>query len=602
MVAGVVAGQRRLTLTPIIGWRRAGVSSRASVAPADQASPRTRRFPPGRRRTGWLARAVATAAATAVVAAGATACSPDGGGPTAVDRSAPSDSLSGAGATFSADPKGQPPVIATAGGLVSGIRAGQVDRYHAIPFAAPPVGMLRWAAPTPSKPWQGIRDGSRGAPACTQTGTLSALSSEDCLYLAVSRPAGAPTSGHLPVIFWIHGGAFVGGTGEQADPTALTTGGPAIVVTTNYRLGALGYLVLPSLTQESGGDAGNYATQDLTAALGWVRNNAAAFGGDPKNVTIMGESAGSINVCALLAAPAASGLFQRAVMESGPCGWKLPTMAAAAQTGSALASRLGCVDAATAALCLRFHPAAEIMTAAAADGSIFNPFPFSPAVGGKTLPFTPYQALWNGKLADVPILMGTVHDEGRPFTTYWANQGPITDFGVDGIIRTQFPDRAERVLAAYPPGQVPARERLSRIITDSMFTCQATTFAQLTTAIARMPTYLYEFDVPERPAASSEFGTGATHGAELDFLFPGLDGRLTTSAQHALSTSVVGYWTRFAATGNPNGSGEATSSTVPWPLFDVQAVRSGDDRLLLTPGRTVPATDTWSAHHCDVWS
>ncbi|ONH23568.1 carboxylesterase [Pseudofrankia asymbiotica] len=540
----------------------------------------------------------------AVVAAGTSACQLEGSGPDAAGGSSPSaaSSSSGAAPTFSADPKGQPPVVATAGGLVSGIRAGQMDRYHAIPFAAPPVGTLRWAAPAPPKPWQGIRDGSRGAPACAQTGTLSMLSSEDCLYLTVSRPAGAPTDGHLPVIFWIHGGAFVGGTGEQADPTALTTGGPAIVVTTNYRLGALGYLALPSLAQESGGDAGDYAIQDLTAALRWVRSNAASFGGDPKSVTIMGESAGAINVCALLAAPAANGLFQRAVMESGPCGWKLPTMAVASQTGTALANRLGCVDAATAAFCLRFHSAAEIMAASAVDVSIFNPFPFSPAVGGKTLPLTPSQALWNGKLANVPMLMGTVQDEGRPFTTYWANQGPVTDLGVDGVVRTQFPDRAERVLAAYPPGRVPARERLSRIITDSMFTCQATTFAQLTTAIARVPTYLYEFDVPERPAVNAEFGAGATHGAELDFLLPGLTGKLTTPEQHSLSKTMIGYWTRFAATGNPNGSGTATGSAVAWPRFDVPAVRSGDDRLLLTPGRTAPAAGTWSAHHCDVWS
>jgi len=578
---------------------------------------RRRALAGGRRRSGRLAGAVAALATLVVVATGATACSSssDGGGGNAAGQPQPAASAGAAGATFSADPNGPPPVVATAGGLVSGMRTGQMDRYHAIPFAAPPVGALRWAAPTPAKVWQGVRDGSRLAPACTQNGALSPFSSEDCLYLAVSRPAGAPTNGRLPVIFWIHGGAFVGGAGEQADSTALTEGGPAIVVTTNYRLGALGYLVLPSLLQESSGDAGNYATEDLIAALRWVRANAAAFGGDPNNVTIMGESAGAINVCALLASPSASGLFQRAIMESGPCSWKLPTTASAAVTGSALAARLGCVDTATAARCLRFHSAAEIMAATAVDGSIFNPFPFSPAVGGKTLPLTPSQALWNGKLAKVPLLIGTVRDEGRPFTTYWANQGPTTDFGIDTLVRSQFPDRAGRVLAAYPAGQVPARERLSRIITDSMFTCQATTFAQLTTAIADVPTYLYEFDVPDRPASNPEFGAGATHGAELDFLFPGAANKSSTStpAQQALSKTMIDYWARFAATGNPNGSGRAggaggaggtgaTDSTVAWPRFDVQAVHSGDDRLLLTPARTAPVKGTWAAHHCDVWS
>ncbi|WP_307874999.1 carboxylesterase/lipase family protein [Frankia nepalensis] len=563
-----------------------------------------RRARPRRPRDGRLARIVAALVALVVVAGGTAACSfADGSGSSS--QPAASATPVPAGVTFSADPNAQPPVVTTTGGEISGVREGRVDHYRGIPFAAPPVGALRWAAPQPPAPWSGTRDGGEAGAACTQIGTLGTQTGEDCLYLSVTRPAGAPATARLPVVFWIHGGAFVGGSGDAVDPDAMATDGPAIVVTTNYRLGALGYLVLPSLIQGGGGDAGNYATQDLIAALRWVQGNAAAFGGDPTKVTIMGESAGSINVCALLAAPAAKGLYQRAIMQSGPCTWKLPTLVSAAQTGLNLANRLGCVDPATAEFCLRFKPAEEIMAAATVDGEIFNAFPFSPAVGGKTLPLTPTQALWNGQLADVPLLMGTIQDEGRPFTAYWRAFGPITDLGVDGMIRDRFPDRADRVLAAYPASQIPARERLSMIITDSMFTCQATTFAQLTAAIAQRPTYLYEFDIPDYPSVSPEFGAGATHGWDINYLFPPATGStLSTPARQALSKTMIDYWVRFAATGDPNGSGEngGTNSPANWPRFDAKAVHSGNDRLLLTPQRVAPVSGTWSRHHCDVWS
>lgn len=532
-----------------------------------------------------------------VAVAALAACSgkPDDSRP---PRSRPAASASSAG--YLANPDAPPPVVATAGGRISGLRTGKMDRYHDIPFAAPPVGALRWTAPQQPAPWQGVRDGTRGATPCEQDGVLSAVASEDCLYLSVGRPAGAPLTGRLPVILWIHGGAFVGGTGETFDPSALVTGGPAIVVTTNYRLGPLGYLVLPGLGD---GDAGNFATEDLIAALRWVRTNAAAFGGDPNNVTIMGESAGSVNVCSLLAAPAANGLFQRAIMESGPCSWELPTLAQAAQTGLALAAKLGCPDPMTAAACLRTRSAQQLVAAAADDTEIFSAFAFAPTVGGTTLPLSPSQALWDGRLARVPLLMGTVTDEGRPFTNHWAARGPITDWGVDTLIRTHFPDRADRVLAAYPTGQVPPRERLARIITDDMFTCQTSTFAQLATGIAQQPAYLYEFDVPDAPASSPEFGSGATHGWDLDYLFPsGTASQLTSPQRTSLSRAMVGYWTRFAATGDPSGATTTAGALPAWPRFDVRTVRGGQDRMLLTPAKIGPVAGTWSAHHCDVWS
>jgi para-nitrobenzyl esterase len=528
--------------------------------------------------------------ALVLVTAALVGCSPTGGGAGPSKEPAPT-------ATATPDLTSPPPVVATTGGRISGVRTGQMDRYHGIPFAAPPVGPLRFAAPRPALPWQGIRDGDLGGPSCKQNGPFDNGSSEDCLYLSVGRPAGVTLTGRLPVILWIHGGAFVGGTGESFDPSALVAAGPAIVVTTNYRLGPLGYLALPSM---GGGDAGNFATEDLVAALDWIHANAAAFGGDPGNVTIAGESAGSVNVCALLAAPTATGLFQRAIMESGPCTWKLPTLAQAGQTGLAFAARLGCVDPATALDCLRAQPADALLAADATDQTeIFQPFTFSPTTGGTVLPLTPSQALWDGKLAHVPLLMGTIHDEGRPFTNYWAGQ-PITDAVVDSIIASHFPDRVDRVLAAYPAGQVPPRERLARIITDDMFTCQTTTFAQLTAGVTQQPTYLYELDVPDTPA------TGATHGRDLDFLFPPtVTPDPTSQAGTALSDTMVHYWTRFAATGDPNtssrGGGVAPRALPAWPRFAVNAVHGGTDRVLLTPAKIAAVSGTWTEHHCDVW-
>jgi para-nitrobenzyl esterase len=549
------------------------------------------------------ARARLLAALALVVALAA--CS-SGGPSTGADQPNSAAPTDGPAATYHADPNAAPPVMTTTYGLVRGARTGAVDHYHDIPFAAPPVGALRWAAPAPPKPWTGVRDGTHDGPACVQNGGLFSASSEDCLYLTVSRPAGVPVTARLPVIFWIHGGAFVGGSGDQTDPSALVTAGPAIVVTTNYRLGPLGYLVLPALLAQSGGDAGNYATEDLIAGLRWVRSNAAFFGGDPANVTIMGESAGSVNVCALMASPVATGLFQKAIMESGPCTWKLPTLQQAEQSGLALANKLGCTDPPTADFCMRFKTAQQIITAAGDDTEIFQPFTFSPATGGKILPLTPAQALWNGKLTDIPMMMGTIRDEGRPFTNHWAALGPITNDTVNTIIATHWPDRVDRLMAAYPPGRVPPRERLAEIITDEMFTCQTATFAQLTTGITQAPTYVYEFDLPDLPASSPEFLAGATHGQELGFLFPtGQTPVVSTPARQALTTAMTGYWTRFAATGSPDGSngpGGLRSGTANWPRFTVGSVRSGDDWMQLTSDRVGSLSGVWAAHHCDVWS
>ncbi|WP_242425034.1 carboxylesterase/lipase family protein, partial [Frankia sp. EI5c] len=386
----------------------------------------------------------------------------------------------------------------------------------------------------------------------------------------------------------------------------------------NYRLGALGQLALPALNTESDGDAGSYALADLVAALRWVRDNAAAFGGDPGNVTIFGESAGSVNVCALLAAPSARGLFQRAIMQSGPCLWTLPTMAKAERTGQEFAAQMGCTDPATMLTCLRAVPVSRIVAAGNQTDVLTNPR-WAPVSGGRTLPRPPSEVVADGSAAPVPVILGTVRDEGRAFTVGFEAGGELTAQRFTQIIREQLPDRADAVLAAYPPGAVSARERLAQVITDWLFACPTASTADLVTA-AGSRAFVYEFDVPGQSPAVSGAATGATHSGELPYLFPeggsGTASLPATAADRELSAAMVDYWTRFAATGDPNAVGpagpSAGSTTGPggspaaralptWPGWPRARTSTTPDRLVLEPGAIEARAGYAAEHHCEVW-
>ncbi|WP_018503966.1 carboxylesterase/lipase family protein [Parafrankia discariae] len=522
------------------------------------------------------------------------------------------------------------PVVRTTGGEVRGVTEGPVVSFFGLPYAAPPVGALRWRPPAQAAPWNGVRDGSvRGRP-CPQEGPLAGAASEDCLFVNVSMPAGAPraTGTGLPVLVWIHGGGFVTGSANEADLSALAAGGPALLVGVNYRLGALGQLALPALNAESGGDAGSYSLADLIAALRWVRANAAAFGGDQNNVTIFGESAGSVNVCGLLAAPSAHGLFQRAVMQSGPCQWPLPTMATAEGTGQQFAARMGCADPAGVLDCLRARPVEQIVGGSGQSDILTAPT-WAPVVGSRTLPRPPVDAVAAGSAAGVSVLLGTVRDEGRAFTASYDSGGELTDERFAQIVRAEIPDRADAVLAAYPPGVVPARERLAQVITDRVFACPTAHSADLFSQPSGQPgagsgsgsgpggvgpgrTFLYEFDVPGLGPVTDGVATGATHAGELPYLFrsaasdaprPG-----ATAGERALSAAMVDYWTRFAATGDPNtppagavGMGSGERVLPAWPPWPGEWNSTVPDRLALEPGVLVARSGYAAAHHCDIW-
>src|SRR5579875_794989 len=298
------------------------------------------------------------------------------------------------------------PVAGTADGAVRGLANGAVDEFLGIPYAAPPVGALRWRPPQPAASWSGVRDATTFAPHCPQPASPfgEASTSEDCLYLNVFTPSQRAAGPGYPVMVWIHGGAFVSGESNDYDPTQLVEDG-VTVVTFNYRLGALGFLAHPALA-DANGQSGDYGLMDQQAALRWVQRNIASFGGDPRSVTIFGESAGGLSVLAQVASPQARGLFDRAIVESGSYNLSQASLASAEAAGEAFAAKAGCAS--QTAACLRSLPVSTILADQDAAG-------YTPNINTEVLPETLETAFAAGDFNRVPIVNGTNHDEWRLF-------------------------------------------------------------------------------------------------------------------------------------------------------------------------------------------
>jgi para-nitrobenzyl esterase len=515
-----------------------------------------------------------------------------GGAPASAAPSAP-----GAAASAASASRVTPLMVRTSQGSVRGTYAGPAREFLGLPYAAPPTGTLRWRPPQPAAPWRGVRTATTPGPDCAQngslaTGVITSSTAEDCLYLNVYTPK---TAGHrpLPVMVWIHGGAFTGGAGSIYDGAVLAAQGHVVVVTINYRLSAFGFLDLPSL----GAGSGDYGLLDQQAALRWVRRNALAFGGDPRAVTEFGESAGAASVCDNMASPSAAGLFSRAIAESG-CLLPAPTVQSAQQQGTTLAAKLGCTDPATAAACLRGKPASDILQAGAGLG-------WAPVSGTPTLPAQPSTAFADGRYAHVPLLQGTNHDEGRFFVAleYDGFGRPITTAQYPAIIQASYGASAAAVLAHYPlSGYASPDLAYAAVFTDSAFSCPALQADHLT---ERSGVYAYEFSDPSPPndfPLTFTFPLGAAHSTELQYVFgriPYLDTVPPfTPAQLALSDQMIGYWSRFAATGNP--SARASGPAAPdWPRFT--AARPDIQELI--PDATAPETSAQfaAAHQCAFW-
>jgi para-nitrobenzyl esterase len=452
---------------------------------------------------------------------------------------------------------------------------GKVRVYKGIPFAAAPVGTLRWQPPQPVAAWQGVRDCKEFGNTCPQqpypAGSVYAQppqpQSEDCLYLNVWTPADNATA-KLPVMVWIHGGALTRGAGSLGvyDGEALARRG-VVLVTINYRLGPFGYLAHPALSRESShGSSGNYGVLDQIAALQWVSRNIAAFGGDPGRVTIFGESAGSWSVCALVASPLAKGLFHRAIGQSGGCFSPMQYLKEARnghppaeRAGERLAAILGCDQAADPLAAMREKSTEEILAAAAKDPAQGRT---RANVDGWVFPDEIYKIYAEGKQHPVPVIVGSNADEGTSLT------GTVPFSDVDGFktaMQRKYGGLAERFLQVYPVANSnDVRNAYLHSLRDEWFTWEMRTWARLTQK-AGGKAYVYYFSrVPPRPDAEKY---GAYHAAEIAYAFDNL--RLlpwkSEPADQALADAMSGAWVRFAASGDPNGGTLAT-----WASYDPQ--------------------------------
>ena len=460
----------------------------------------------------------------------------------------------------------QPEIINLPDGVIAGTKntTGDIAIFKGIPFAAPPVDVYRWRPPQPVVPWRGIKDCSRFSASPMQNKPVPFMMytaeylipespiSEDCLYLNVWTGA-KTTSEKRPVIVWIYGGGFVSGGSACAiyDGEQLAKMG-VVFVSVNYRVGVFGFLAHPELTQESKGKAsGNYALLDQLAALQWVKHNIALFGGDPGNVTIMGQSAGAFSVNALMASPLAKGLFHRAIAHSGGMfnvDGRAISLQAAEQNGQQFMQRVQ----ATSIAEMRDMPAATLQQAA---GS----FTASPVIDGYVLPEPVYAMFSKGKHNDVPLLTGWNGDEGFPPQTlpspeqYQANA------------RKQYGALADAYLQAFPGNTDDEVKRsLFALNRDNVFAWQNYTWAKQQTQQGNNKAYLYQFN----HVSPGQEQYGAFHSSEIAYALHTLHTWELpfTDADQQLETVMSAYWVNFARTGNPNGSGLPV-----WQPFDAAA-------------------------------
>jgi para-nitrobenzyl esterase len=439
--------------------------------------------------------------------------------------------------------------VRTDRGLVLGKSAEGIHQWLGIPYAAPPAGKLRWAAPQPAPRWRGIRPATSYGGRCAQlaSGNGPRVDNENCLHLNVYAPSGHDRG--LPVPVMIHGGGLTTGAGDQHDGSLIVNTDGIIVVSINYRLGPFGFLDVPGLGTSAQTASGNFGLLDQEAALRWVQRNIAAFGGNPAAVTIDGESAGGWSMCALMTSPPARGLFRAAIMQSGSCATQ--TRATAQTASLAFAKAAGCPDAATTAACLRKLPEQTLLSA-----SSYQPLFTS---GGPELPVPAAQAVASGHYNRVPLLMGTNHNEGRTFAQGFAG---YTQAQADQLITSEFGSRAPAILARYPWSSYPSPYTAAYMIgdswTDSGFLtgiggCPEQNLA--TQFAATTPTFFYQFDDLHAPGLNHDdpgYQWGAGHAMELASPWPSFNNGfslydLLTPAQLELSKQMVRYWGAFAA-------------------------------------------------------
>ncbi len=459
--------------------------------------------------------------------------------------------------------------VQTANGQIEGSTSAdsKVRIFKGIPFAAPPVGELRWKAPQPPANWDGVRKATAFGARCMQAHIYSDMvfrdngPSEDCLYLNVWTPA-AEAGAKLPVMVWIYGGGFAAGSASEPrqDGERLAEKG-VVVVSLNYRLGIFGFFAHPELAKESDHDsAGNYGLLDQVAALEWVHKNIAAFGGDPSNVTIFGESAGSFSVSALMASPLTQGLFEHAIGESGAFFGKT-LQAKSLKESEELDKKFGESIGGTTLAALRAKSANQLLEEATRQKGLR----FVPNIDGYFLPEDPYSIYAAGKQRHVPLLAGWNADEGSYETVFGKEKPTLQNYVAR--IRAMYGDKADTILSAYPAANDQQAKRAAQDLAGDRFIGYSTwKWIEMQSATGDSPVYRYRFEdaPPADPTDPKSASRGAYHSAEIEFVFEALASKhLSWRAEdRRLSDIMATYWSNFAKNGNPNGDDLAK-----WPTY-----------------------------------
>ncbi|MFI0773207.1 carboxylesterase/lipase family protein [Streptomyces sp. NPDC021212] len=493
-----------------------------------------------------------------------------------------------------------PTAVATDKGAVRGATSKGVERFLGIPYAAAPTGSLRWKPPRPAARWTGVREAADFGNPCPvlPSGNGPRSETEDCLDVNVWRPSGVRAGARLPVHVFIHGGGLTNGSGSQNDESKLVKETGVIGVSLNYRLGAFGFLGLPALTEE-GGESGNYGFMDQQAALRWVQRNIAAFGGNPGEVTIDGESAGGWSVCGHLVAPGSRGLFARAMIQSGSC--RSGPQARAEAAGTAFARQAGCDGTAQAAVldCLRSASAGTLLDASRTFSAGF-------VDGTPTFPTGPREAVDSGAFTRVPVVVGANRDEGRTFAAGYIGAGKEAYLA---FVQNLAGARADEVLARYPwpdtSDRYTAAYLIGAIMTDSgsvagIGGCGLRSLARTLERYA--PTYAYEFDHRTGPGLTQIPGYvwGAGHAAELAYIWPSFNNGtpiapLFNADERRLAREMTRYWGAFTKTGRP-----AVARQTVWPGYHrgkglMLSLRAGGRSALIDDDRYS------TEHQCAFW-